>query len=245
MANMTRQPSNVPSPTSSEENDSQHATPATKLSAFSPDENNDYPGSGGRAIVRAKIPPSFDLAVSTTSLPAGTSLGQSVPFGYPDPFISGSLGSTTTKSSADASKLSPAAITFTPTTSLSTGTDQYNKANAASPFPENHGESKDRALGTDSRAANRINSSPQYDALLSTIRPSRRLSPQKTHLGASAPQPLARPSPTSFGLFTSEDGTSRSLMIQLGSPAVYEQLSKHFNVSNDTYMSFARPSLFG
>ena len=107
------------SPDSSEPLDSTHATPATKLSVFSPEATRLSSGSSGRGIVRPRVPPPFDLQAPSNSQHHHNSLKESAVSSHHDPFTSGSpLTSTTTRSSSDPSKLSPTAATFTPASAL-------------------------------------------------------------------------------------------------------------------------------
>ena len=103
------------SPNSSEEVESHHGTPATKLSPFSPNQVLEDLKHGNQGIVRAKVPPPFVLARDNSNFgPKGKAGSTSVP-GSQDPFLSVPNLSSNTQSSGDGSKLSPNASTFTPT----------------------------------------------------------------------------------------------------------------------------------
>ena len=98
------------SPNSSEEVDSHHDTPATKISPFSPEETWSQLKPAGTGFSRSKLPPQFLLFS-----PDGGSQTSGLPRPQ-DPFVSGPNLSGTTQASTDVSKLSPNALTFTPTT---------------------------------------------------------------------------------------------------------------------------------
>ena len=103
------------SPNSSEEIESHHGTPATKLSPFSPDQVLDDLKPANQGIVRAKVPPPFVLARNQSNFGPNGNSGNSVVLGSQDPFLSIPDLSSNTQSSGDLSKLSPNASTFTPT----------------------------------------------------------------------------------------------------------------------------------
>lgn len=125
---------NYASPNSSEEVESHHGTPATKLSPFSPDQGLEDLKHVNQGIVRARVPPPFVLARDQSSFgPNGTSDNSIVP-GSQDPFLSVPNLSSNSQSSGDGSKLSPNASAFTPTSLIesvsssgtpSSGTFQY------------------------------------------------------------------------------------------------------------------------
>ena len=106
------------SPNSSEELDSNQATPATKVSVFSPHDIREALKPSNIGIVRSKVPPAFVLTqpqptfTQNIQTPNGTSCATQ------DPFVSGPSLSATTQSSTDTSRLSPTASTFTPPSTL-------------------------------------------------------------------------------------------------------------------------------
>ena len=123
------------SPDSSDPMESPHATPATKVSIFSPESTRLSSASSVRGIVRPRIPPPFDLQFS--SLKEQPDQGsKDVTIATPnDPFVSASpLTSSTNHSSSDPSKLSPAAAAFTPASILDSpaGADHLHARNAGS-----------------------------------------------------------------------------------------------------------------
>ena len=98
------------SPNSSEEIGSYQDTPATKISPFASQGNRGQLKPVGIGFARTKLPPQFLLFSPNGKFGNSTSLRPQ------DPFVSGPDLSGTTQVSADASKLSPNASTFTPTT---------------------------------------------------------------------------------------------------------------------------------
>ena len=111
MAAINDSTGNSASPNSSEEIESQQATPATKISPLSP-PNDEHKGRGS-GIVRANVPPSFILNQSNTNF-RSTAEVYSLAIPNPlDPFTSFSNLTASTRSSTG-SRLSPIALTFTP-----------------------------------------------------------------------------------------------------------------------------------
>ena len=103
------------SPNSSEEIGSYEDTPATKISPFASQENHGQLKPVGIGFARTKLPPQF-LLFSPNS-----KFGNSASLRPQDPFASSLDLSGTTQVSTDASKLSPNASTFTPTTFVESG----------------------------------------------------------------------------------------------------------------------------
>ena len=97
------------SPHSSEEVESHHGTPATKLSTFSPDDIRTEQKVSESALRQTNLPPAFTLRSDPIKSSHIGRMQVSSLFGNPDPF--------TTASSAsfqNVPKLSPSASTFTP-----------------------------------------------------------------------------------------------------------------------------------
>ncbi|KAL9099875.1 MAG: hypothetical protein Q9163_004681 [Psora crenata] len=219
------------SPNSSEEVDSHHATPATKLSTLSPPEPHGSLNLGGRGIVRAKVPPAFDLTFTNASFSVKPQQGTSPSFGYQDPFVSGSsFASTSTQSSADVSKLSPVASAFTPASvlespcsveatgrsvlSLSVPKNDYRSANHIKPiFPSS-------AKASPSRPSPRSSSNDEMAA---------KLAPMSLPSKPASPCPGLGPTLADLGPFSCEDGTSRYLMIQVGTGTSIKQIEDYLN----------------
>ena len=112
------------SPNSSEELDSNHGTPATKLSAFSPNNSREtLKLSSSTGIVRSKVPPAFVLTQAQSNFNHNNEARGASSFASQDPFVSGPNLTATTRSSTDASKLSPVASAFTPQTFFSSSNE--------------------------------------------------------------------------------------------------------------------------
>ena len=103
------------SPNSSEEVESHHGTPATKLSPFSPDQVLEDLKHINPGIVRPRVPPPFVLARGQSHYGPNGKAGNFIVPGSQDPFLSVPDLSSKTQSSGEGSKLSPSASTFTPT----------------------------------------------------------------------------------------------------------------------------------
>ena len=106
------------SPNSSEEIDSHRGTPATKISAFSPEDKVESFRVASHGIVRPNVPPAFNLVHTNTNFSPNGRVGGNTSSGFQDPFISVPLSSNVTQPSTGVSKLSPDASDFTPATSL-------------------------------------------------------------------------------------------------------------------------------
>lgn len=123
------------SPNSSEEIESHHATPATKLSPFSPDQISDEPKHISQGIVRTRVPPPFVLARDQSNFSPNGKSGNSLVPGSQDPFLSVSYLSSNTQSSGDGSKLSPSALAFTPTSFIESASSNGNSGSSAFQYP--------------------------------------------------------------------------------------------------------------
>lgn len=123
------------SPNSSEEVESHHGTPATKLSPFSPDQVLGDLKHVNQGIVRARVPPPFVLARDQSNFgPNGKDSTFIVP-GSQDPFLSVPDSSFKTQSSGDGSKLSPNASTFTPTSLIESVSSNGTSSSSTSLHP--------------------------------------------------------------------------------------------------------------
>ena len=123
------------SPNSSEEVESHHGTPATKLSPFSPDQVLDDLKPANQGIVRAKIPPPFVLARNQSNFGPNGNSGNSIVPGSQDPFLSVPNSSSNTQSSGDLSKLSPNASTFTPTSLIESVSSNATSSSSTFQYP--------------------------------------------------------------------------------------------------------------
>ena len=123
------------SPNSSEEVESHHCTPATKLSPFSPDPVTEEPKHFNQGIVRARVPPPFVLARDQSNFGSNGKTENSVVPGSQDPFLSVPNLSSKTQSSSDRSKLSPNASTFTPTSLIESISSNDNSSSGMFQYP--------------------------------------------------------------------------------------------------------------
>lgn len=205
--------SNAASPDSSEEVDSHLATPATKLTTFSPDDIHDFNNPRSRGIVRSNVPPAFDLTITAANFNGEGQQGKTSSTRCNDPFTSASsFGSNTTKTSTDTSKLSPAAASFTPSTLLESPTT-----------PNRHGGATvSLQLSKGTLVGNSPNEQPS----------------KQTPLGhGTVPERFSRLSLTTVSdhldtsrSFSLDDGTSRSLTLDAAG-CDQSHVTSHFTVS--------------
>lgn len=123
------------SPNSSEEVESHHGTPATKLSPFSPDQVLEDLKHVNQGIVRARVPPPFVLAREQSNFGPNGKAGNSTLPGSQDPFLSVPSLSSNTQSSGDGSKLSPNASTFTPTSLIESVSSNGTSSSSTFQYP--------------------------------------------------------------------------------------------------------------
>ena len=101
------------SPNSSEEIESHHGTPETKLSVFSPEEFRAQPKTSPYRVGRSNLPPPFTLGNAQVKPSPKLNLSKTTTFGCQDPFIA-SPNISTARNSDFPPKLSPTASSFTP-----------------------------------------------------------------------------------------------------------------------------------
>lgn len=230
------------SPNSSEEIESHHGTPATKLSPFSPEETREGVKLSGHGIVRSKVPPAFVLTQAQSNFSPQSNAGTSSLFSAQDPFISTSNFSSTTRSSTDASKLSPVASAFTPASLL--GSLSSAALSATQGLPLSDPAYNDRKSGHAFLKAPTTPSTYHPRSIGSTF-PSSTESPDVqlplTHgpTGSSLCNLGADAEPLKHGRFSSDDGTSRSLMITHVSPEISAtEIDGLFNVGSGGFRCF-------
>ena len=110
----TQQHPTSDSPISSEEVESHHGTPETKLSAFSPEVFRTQPKAGVYGAVRSNFPPAFSLHHTQGNSSSKASLSNLSIFGSQDPFITNLNVADNGQGSTNSPKLSPVASSFTP-----------------------------------------------------------------------------------------------------------------------------------
>lgn len=99
---------------SSEEVESHHGTPETKLSAFSPEVFRTQPKVGAYGAVRSNLPPAFSLTHTQGKSSPKTKLSNLNIFGSQDPFVTNLSCASNGRVSNNPPKLSPVASSFTP-----------------------------------------------------------------------------------------------------------------------------------
>ena len=223
------------SPNSSEEVESYHATPATRLSPFSSDNTRDFSNTGGRRISRANVPPAFDLPLNNANFGTNPKQATDNSFGFQDPFVSGSsFASTTTGSSTDASKLSPDASTFTPASLLDSplSVKVTGRSGNALSVPQNDYRGTIHGVpGLVALSAKASPTSSLANASSSSSSNATKPLPHSSQASSLSSSPGFKSTPPNFGQFSSGDGTSRSLVIQVGAGRLFEQIEEHLNVS--------------
>lgn len=110
----TQQNATSGSPISSEEVESHHGTPETKLSAFSPEVFRTQPNAGVYGAVRSNLPPTFSLKHTHGKSSPKTNLSNLNIFGSQDPFVTNMSCVSDVRGSNNPPKLSPVASSFTP-----------------------------------------------------------------------------------------------------------------------------------
>lgn len=205
------------SPNSSEEIESHHGTPETKISSFSPEDLRNQPKTNAYGTVRANLPPAFSLGQSQDKSSPTAKLGNLALFGSQDPFISISGCASAGRGGNDPPKLSPVASTFTPfkyqepitaNTAPDVLTISVPRANAF-PSISKHGNA---ALTPASTAGSATNESEKH-SMLSNSEVPMTSSSQSTSSGTSSIPTSFEAELTKFGHFSSDGETSRSLVL--------------------------------
>ena len=233
------------SPNSSEELDSNEATPATKVSNPSPNDVRETLKPSNAGIVRSKVPPAFILAQSpqrfghTDNQPNGSGCITQ------DPFVSVTSLSATTQSSNEASKLSPIASTFTPhsvLTSSSGSSFAFSESSAGVTLSAQLSEGFQSKLGglaspsglplsmeMFSTAAHRLN-----DKLEGV---SASFSAENVHYDLLAEPPMEKIARR--GSFSTDKGASRCLMVgQVATDCPVAAIEGFFSVSIAEYLIY-------
>ena len=228
------------SPNSSEEVESHHGTPATKLSAFSPDDVRTEQKPSMYAARHTNLPPPFTLRpVPVKSSPKGRGHISSV-FYNSDPFTTTSIAKSIAQSFLDAPKLSPIASTFTPIglrgslvddvdVSMSTLHSPTFKVDGTSSIADSHITPLGRSTAT---------SQPELKKLLYSIASNSQVSPTSQSPNSSFGSTSTGFGRMDFGQFSSDANLSRHLMIsQVARNTSVEDFDSLFNVSGH-HLSF-------
>ena len=192
------------SPNSSEEVESHHGTPATKLSPFSPDRAPEEPKHINQGIVRTRIPPPFVLARDQSNFGPNGKTGKSIVPSPQDPFLSVPKLSSNTQSSGDGSKLSPNASTFTPTSLIESASSNGNSSSSVSLYHFSAPICESHLQGLDLLPSKSSSDNLQYG--LSGKRSS------SSGLNSSFNNVIANVGPIKLGHFSTDVSKSRSLM---------------------------------
>lgn len=212
-----QQPPPTGSPNSSEEIESHHGTPETKISSFSPEDFRNQPKSSAYGTVRASLPPAFSLSQSQDMTSPTSKLGNLALFGSQDPFISLPGCASAGRGDNDPPKLSPVASTFTPfkyqdptPTNIAPDvlTISIPRANAL-PTISKHGNTAPTPASTAGSATNESekHSMPSNSEVLMSSRS------QSNSSGSSSIPTSFEAEFTKFGHFSSDGETSRSLVL--------------------------------
>lgn len=241
-----QQPPASGSPNSSEEVESHHGTPETKISSFSPEDFRNQPKSNAYGTVRANLPPAFSLGQSQDKSSPTAKLGNLAHFGSPDPFISISGCASAGRGGSDPPKLSPVASTFTPfkyqeptpgNTAPDVLTISVPRANAFPSIFKNG-----NAAPTPASTAGSATNETETHSMLSNSMVPMTSSSQSTSSGTSTiPTPFENEL-TKFGHFSSDGDTSRSLVLShIPRTTPTHDIDGFFNVGGFSLMLF--PSL--
>lgn len=226
------------SPHSSEEADSYHGTPETKLTAFSPDDVHAEQNIATASARKPTLPPAFTLQ----QLPAkanvyGEAFGRVV-FGSNDPFVSTSTYSLSSRISGDTPKLSPTASSFTPL-GLTRCFNRTIEARALEPSMRTSTSTNSNSAVsylTATSVPDTTSSSPQLKKYLQSVVAEAGLSPigNRPATAPSSPTKTLEGSSTA-NQFSSDVSTSRSLIVsQIDRTTPAKELSDFFSVSIST-----------
>lgn len=212
----TQQPPTSGSPNSSEEIESHHGTPETKISSFSPEDFRNQPKTSAYGTVRANLPPAFSLSQSQDMSSPTSKLGNLALFGSQDPFISISGCASAGRGGNDPPKLSPVASTFTPfkyqdPTPANTADVLTISVPRANAFPTifKHGG----AVLTSASTAGSVTNESEKHSMPSNSEVPMTSSSQSTSSGSSSIPTSFEAEFTKFGHFSSDGETSRSLVL--------------------------------
>lgn len=220
------------SPNSSEEVESQHGTPETKLSAFSPEEFRDQLKLTQHKVGRSSLPPAFTLNnIQGNGVPKIV-LTKAITSGCQDPFVASPSLTSTALDFKGVPKLSPMASSFTPLSFQQSMVNQGMLHNFTSqsynPGVQNNGQglnlfSAPAIYGASSALTNAGNHSVSNHLGFSTNHTSSRS--VSNHLTIEVVPPK-------IGSFSSDGESSRSLMIsQVRCTTSPKELEAFFSVS--------------
>lgn len=219
------------SPNSSEEIESHHGSPETKLTAFSPEDTRLQPRLAEYKTVRSNLPPAFTLGQPQDGPGSTNGVGNINPFGYQDPFVTNSSAVYRPRSPRPQPRLSPGASSFTPSECREWGSGPGLKSSWESGVanPQYQGSfSKIGYLPKPSTCTpTNDGNSEQSRAPTMPKSPTSQLSlaPQNSALKIEVV-------PLKIGYFSSDGETSRSLIISDASPRTSpKEIDEFFSVS--------------
>ena len=222
------------SPNSSEEVESHHGTPATKLSVFSPENVRTEYKASAYAVGESSLPPTFSLRpVPGKCSPKDKARISSV-FGGSDPFTTTSTASFSTQSLQDAPKLSPIASSFMPMglQGIAVGNVGANTSTGPSPTYKVEGTTPTLYSPKAPLERNTATSQPELKELLYSITNTALVSPTNQSSASSLESSSPEIGRIEFGQFSSESNVSRHLMItQVARNTSVEEFDTLFNVS--------------
>lgn len=226
---------------SSEEIESRHGSPETKLTAFSPEDVRLQPRLGEYKTVRSNLPPAFALGQSQDHSGLTNGVSNINPFGSQDPFITDSSAAYRSRSPRPQPRLSPGASSFTPLESREWGPSHGLKVNWESGI-----------------------TSPQYQGSFSKISylartlacgaPTNDCNPEQLRVPTVPKSPTSQLGsmphntplkievvPVKIGYFSSDGETSRSLIISDVSPRTSpKEVDEFFSVRHHRAHSHER-----
>ncbi len=222
------------SPNSSEGVESHHGTPATKLSAFSPDDVQIEQNSDSCDTGRKFVPPVFTLRPVPVRSSPTAKVQTSTVFGNPDPFTTASTTKFVTKSFHDTPRLSPIASTFTPIGLRENASDRAGNSTSTVHSPTFMVDANSSNVGSSAAPLEpkAASSQPELRKLMYSVANSALVSPISHSSGSSSKSSSTGIANVNFGQFSSESKTSRCLMISQVAPSTsVEEFDTFFNVS--------------
>lgn len=223
------------SPRSSEEADSHHGTPETKLTAFSPEDVHAEQNFATASATKPTLPPAFALhQLPVKAIAYGEAFGRVV-FGSNDPFVSPSTYSLNRRISGDTPKLSPTASSFTPLglAKCLNRTVETRAVDPSMPTSTSTNTTSTVSYLTATSVPDTISSSPQLKKYLQSVAAEAGLSPigKRPATATSTPAEILEASSTA-NQFSSDVSTSRSLIVsQIDRTTPAKELSDFFSVS--------------
>ena len=200
------------SPNSSEEVESHHGTPATKLSAFSPEDFRTQSKGVTYGTVRTNLPPTFTLSHAQGKSGSSAQLGNHSAFSSQDPFVTISGCASTSQGSNDPPKLSPVASSFTPFKFQKHSSVNLMMQSLKLSPPKSDGQAGVMGLGHVATSSVPSTTSARYSIPVGSELPMPSTS-QPVSSVSSSDHANVEPGSTKIGQFSSDGETSRSLVI--------------------------------